>query len=99
MGIALLFANTQEIRNTTFCKEALLVFFWGPKQVYVIQYIKDEMLVKSVHYAEPLKHAKRRVSRVKKPTRLKLLQHDNAPPQTSRATAEALLNLKFKPVP
>lgn len=77
-----------------------MAFFWGPKQViYVLEYIEDEMLVKCVQYAEPLKHAIRRVSRAKKPTRLKMLQHDNVPPQTSRATAEALLNLKFKPVP
>src|SRR5690349_18870761 len=77
----------------------LLTVFWDAKQVYVTKFLEAGTTVNSPHHIETLKHLRRRVCRVRNCTEPIILQHDNARPHTSRATAEALVRLKFDAVP
>ena len=76
----------------------LLTVFSDAKHVYVTKVLEAETTVNCARYIETLKHLRRRVCSVRNCTEPIILQH-YARPHTSRATAEALVRLKFEAVP
>ncbi|PNF20025.1 hypothetical protein B7P43_G05945 [Cryptotermes secundus] len=80
-------------------KKLLLTVFWDAHRVYVTDFLKRGTTVNSFQYIQTLKHLRRRVCPVRGSLAPIILQHDNARPHTSRATEEALRNLKFEPIP
>lgn len=90
--------QTKKFKTQASAKKLLLTVFWDARHVYVTEYLVGST-VNSARYIETLKHLRRIVCRVRKSTSPIILQHDNARPHTSRVTADALVRLKFQPIP
>lgn len=91
--------QAKKFKTQASAKKILLTVFWDAHRVYVTDFLERGATVNSSQYIQTLKHLRRRVCRVRGSLEPIILQHDNARPHTSRATAEALRNLKFEPIP
>ena len=95
---ALWFTTIKTILNTTLCKRNCSTVFWDSKHMCVNDYLEAGSTVISVWYIETWKHLRRRVCCVQQPWSRQfyntvMLSH------TQHATAKALVELKFEPIP
>lgn len=91
--------QVEKFKTQPSAKKLLLTVFWDAHRVYVTDFLERGATVNSSQYIQTLKHLQRRVCRVRGSLAPIILQHDNARPHTSRATEEAVRNLKFEPIP
>ena len=79
-------------------RKVLLTIFWDMKGVVHMEFPKQGHAVNSEKYISTLRTFKARLRRVRS-GRDSILQHDNARPQKSRQTQDALAQLKLPALP